>query len=117
MYLDFTILVKQIYWYISQVSGERLQDHWSSGLGLRLKLFDCYRLFPFLQAFGDAYQLVPPSQKAGEVIAPYMVYNTTGLDLTLKLDSAFEVCRLLYHYNIFYNIYFTFIRSTATGIS
>ena len=27
-----TILVKQVYWYISQVSGERLQDHWSSGL-------------------------------------------------------------------------------------
>ena len=26
-----TILVKQEYWYISQVSGERLQDHWSSG--------------------------------------------------------------------------------------
>ena len=26
-----TILVKQVYWYISQVSGERLQDHWSSG--------------------------------------------------------------------------------------
>ena len=29
-----TILVKQVYWYISQVSGERLQDHWSSGLRL-----------------------------------------------------------------------------------
>ena len=27
-----TILVKQVYWYISQVSGERLQDHWSSGV-------------------------------------------------------------------------------------
>ena len=27
-----TILVKQVYRYISQVSGERLQDHWSSGL-------------------------------------------------------------------------------------
>ena len=27
-----TILVEQVYWYISQVSGERLQDHWSSGL-------------------------------------------------------------------------------------
>ena len=27
-----TIPVKQVYWYISQVSGERLQDHWSSGL-------------------------------------------------------------------------------------
>ena len=26
-----TILVKQFCWYISQVSGERLQDHWSSG--------------------------------------------------------------------------------------
>ena len=29
-----TIVVKQVYWYISQVSGERLQDHWSSGLYL-----------------------------------------------------------------------------------
>ena len=26
-----TILVKQVYLFISQVSGERLQDHWSSG--------------------------------------------------------------------------------------
>ena len=32
-----TILVKQVYWYIFQVSGERLQDHWSSG-------FQFYRL-------------------------------------------------------------------------
>ena len=23
-------VVKQVYWYISQVSGEHLQDHWSS---------------------------------------------------------------------------------------
>ena len=29
-----TIPVKQVYWYISQVSGERLQDHWSSGSSL-----------------------------------------------------------------------------------
>ena len=27
-----TILVKTVYLFISQVSGERLQDHWSSGL-------------------------------------------------------------------------------------
>ena len=33
-----TILVKQVYWYISQVSGERLQDHWSSGSDLFLKV-------------------------------------------------------------------------------
>ena len=26
-----TILVKTVYLFISQVSGERLQDHWSSG--------------------------------------------------------------------------------------
>ena len=26
-----TIIVKEVYWNISQVSGERLQDHWSSG--------------------------------------------------------------------------------------
>ena len=32
IYMYITILVKQVYWYISQVSGERLQDHWSSGL-------------------------------------------------------------------------------------
>ena len=30
--MDITILVKQVYWYISRVSGERLQDHWSSGI-------------------------------------------------------------------------------------
>ena len=33
-YIHNTILVKQVYWYISQVSGERLQDHWSSGFTL-----------------------------------------------------------------------------------
>ena len=31
LYMYITILVKQVYWYISRVSGERLQDHWSSG--------------------------------------------------------------------------------------
>ena len=36
-YIHNTILVKQVYWYISQVSGERLQDHWSSGFFLLLR--------------------------------------------------------------------------------
>ena len=27
-----TIIFKQVYWYMQQISGERLQDHWSSGL-------------------------------------------------------------------------------------
>ena len=29
--IHMNIIVKQIYWYISQISGERLLDHWSSG--------------------------------------------------------------------------------------
>ena len=27
-----TIIFKYVYWYIKQISGERLQDHWSSGI-------------------------------------------------------------------------------------
>ena len=27
-----TIIFKHVYWYMQQVSGERLQDHWSSGI-------------------------------------------------------------------------------------
>ena len=27
-----TIIFKHVYWYIQQISGERLLDHWSSGL-------------------------------------------------------------------------------------
>ena len=26
------IIAKQVYWYISQISGERLQNHWSSSI-------------------------------------------------------------------------------------
>ena len=28
-----TIIFKRVYWYMQQISGERLQDHWSSGIG------------------------------------------------------------------------------------
>ena len=27
-----SITFKHVYWYIQQISGERLQDHWSSSL-------------------------------------------------------------------------------------
>ena len=42
-----TIVVKQVYWYISQVSGERLQDHWSSGSngGITAYMCFCFRIF------------------------------------------------------------------------
>ena len=26
-----TIIFKHVYWYMQPISGERLQDHWSSG--------------------------------------------------------------------------------------
>ena len=29
-----TIIFKHVYWYMQQISGERLQDHWSSGFML-----------------------------------------------------------------------------------
>ena len=27
-----TIIFKRVYWYMQQISGEHLQDHWSSGI-------------------------------------------------------------------------------------
>ena len=33
-----TIIFKHVYWYMQLISGERLQDHWSSGLITRLIL-------------------------------------------------------------------------------
>ena len=27
-----TIIFKHVYWYMQQISGEHLQDHWSSGM-------------------------------------------------------------------------------------
>ena len=29
-----TIIFKHVYWYMQLISGERLQDHWSSGLNV-----------------------------------------------------------------------------------
>ena len=34
-----TILFKHVYWYMQQISGERLQDHWSSGLFIYLFIY------------------------------------------------------------------------------
>ena len=34
-----TIIFKRVYWYMQQISGERLQDHWSSGLLCEAKFF------------------------------------------------------------------------------
>ena len=43
IYMYITILVKTVYLFISQVSGERLQDHWSSGYFCsKYRLWTCY---------------------------------------------------------------------------
>ena len=38
----FFIICKHVYLYIQQISGERLQDHWSSGLLSLSNYFGCY---------------------------------------------------------------------------
>ena len=35
-----TIIFKYVYWYMKQISGERLQDHWSSGFNMWFSLRD-----------------------------------------------------------------------------
>ena len=55
-------------------------------------------MFFHSQAFGDAYNLVQPTLKAGEVLDPYVIRNESGEDLILKLDNDFEVgLRSLHH--------------------
>ena len=33
-----TIIFKYVYWYMKHISGERLQDHWSSGIILYIDM-------------------------------------------------------------------------------
>ena len=42
-----TIIFKHVYWYMQQISGERLQDHWSSGI-----FRDLGRRVIYFQGFG-----------------------------------------------------------------
>ena len=37
VYILFSIICKHVYLYIQQISGERLQDHWSSGVKITLR--------------------------------------------------------------------------------
>ena len=37
-----TIVFKYVHWYMKQISGERLQDHWSSGFNSVLRPFQDY---------------------------------------------------------------------------
>ena len=39
-----TIIFKHVYWYMQQISGERLQDHWSSGIPMSHFLLNSYKM-------------------------------------------------------------------------
>ena len=43
LHLLNTIIFKYVYWYMKQISGERLQDHWSSGSIQFRKIITRYR--------------------------------------------------------------------------
>ena len=69
----------QVYWYmyISQVSGERLQDHWSSGLKLQLYIFQCIEYEP--QIISLIEQGIPPIDICTLVKACTGLYNNFSL--------------------------------------
>ena len=46
-YIYMTFVVKQAYWCISQISDERLQDHWSAGIMVKLEYIRVYLFFFF----------------------------------------------------------------------
>ena len=50
-----TIIFKHVYWYMQLISGERLQDHWSSGCHSSIFVFQ--QIFFILAGYKDNYNL------------------------------------------------------------
>ena len=44
-----TIIFKYVYWYMKQISGERLQDHWSSGSRESLTKYKQNKITPYIR--------------------------------------------------------------------
>ena len=65
-----TIIFKHVYWYMQQISGERLQDHWSSGSIQFRKIITRNRRI--------CYNLNVMRQSACLVFNPIMVDNYTA---------------------------------------
>ena len=81
-----TILVKQVYWYISQVSGERLQDHWSSGNSTSRYLDDLLNVDnPYFE--GMVNQIYPPELQLNK--ANISDTEVPVLDLHLSVANGF----------------------------
>ena len=41
-----TIILKHVFWYMQQISGEHLQDHWSSGFSIFMLILNDFHAFP-----------------------------------------------------------------------
>ena len=66
-----TIIFKHVYWYMQLISGERLQDHWSSGLTSQPNV-------AYLTCFAASTASVPESQ------------DVTSITLALKTLGSFD---------------------------
>ena len=89
IYMYITILVKTVYLFISQVSGERLQDHWSSGITYLMVLQSKCILYCFLTNF-DAIHITINS------IFYVILHHHTLFDLTPKSTEPLQlICRYL----------------------
>ena len=47
LHLLNTIIFKYVYWYMKQISGERLQDHWSSGFRFGSSVYQSSGEYPW----------------------------------------------------------------------
>ena len=76
-----TIIFKYVYWYMKQISGERLQDHWSSGLRIIRKAFwpGGYKTFFMLSS---AETKIYPAHKC---------LNANICDLDMKFPMIFTI--------------------------
>ena len=50
-----TIIFKYVHWYMKQISGERLQDHWSSGFSFPLTKVDIH--FGHVRMYATPYPI------------------------------------------------------------
>ena len=56
-----TIIFKHVYWYMQLISGERLQDHWSSGYNVGINNKPCSS--QHYMSISNALHLVYSAQK------------------------------------------------------
>ena len=69
-----TIIFKHVYWYMQLISGERLQDHWSSCLDILLKPL-CQEVSSFVRDDIDFLNHLPSEVKPNSKLITFDVVN------------------------------------------